>query len=135
MLVSTKGRYALRFLLDLCIHGKDGVVSLNSVASRQNISKKYLERIVAPLSASGMLRITRGYQGGYQLVRSPELITVAEILALTERGGFAPVPPEEMEQSDMTSYVWYSLEGAITRCLENITLQDVLDNYNPPEES
>ena len=91
MQVSTKGRYALRFLIDLCQHQADGVISLKSVAERQGISKKYLERIVTLLAPSGMLHITRGSQGGYQLARLPKDITVAEVLRLTE-GGLEPVP-------------------------------------------
>ena len=133
MLVSTKGRYALRFLLDLAQHRNEGAVSLKSIAERQDISKKYLERIIALLNPSGMLHITRGYQGGYQLNREPSQITVAEVLHLTE-GGFAPVPAEELDPADGTTYVWECLEGAITRCLENMTLQDILDNYDPPIE-
>lgn len=127
MLVSTKGRYALRFLLDLAQNSKDGPVPLKDIAERQNVSKKYLERIVAQLGPSGMFNVARGYQGGYQLVRDPRLISVAEILVYTE-GGFEPVPAEEYE-NDIASYAWQKLEGAITRCLENISLQDILD-YN-----
>ncbi|ACV23640.1 RrF2 family transcriptional regulator [Slackia heliotrinireducens] len=130
MLVSTKGRYALRFLLDLAQHKDAGVISLQAVAERQNVSKKYLERIVSLLSPSGILKITRGYQGGYQLARDPELITVAEILMLTE-GGFSPVPIDEARECPASAFAWESLEGAITRCLENITLQDILDHSDP----
>ncbi len=131
MLVSTKGRYALRFLLDLAQHRDEGYIPLKDIAKRQGISKKYLERIVSLLYPSGMLRISRGYQGGYQLVRDPALISVAEVLTLTE-GGFYPVPQEELEGYNITTYVWESLEGAITRCLENMTLQEILDHYEPP---
>ena len=127
MLVSTKGRYALRFLIDLAEHDAEGPVSLKSIAERQGISKKYLERIVACLNPSGMLQITRGYQGGYRLNRDPSMITIAEILQLTE-GGFSPVPAEELERGDAsTTFVWESLEGAITRCLENMTLEQAAD--------
>ncbi len=127
MLVSTKGRYALRFLIDLAEHDDQGPVSLKSIADRQGISKKYLERIVACLNPSGMLSITRGYQGGYRLDRDPALITIAEILQLTE-GGFSPVPAEELVRDDASTYVWENLEGAITRCLENLTLADVIEH-------
>ena len=127
MLVSTKGRYALRFLIDLAEHDAEGPVSLKSIAERQGISKKYLERIVACLNPSGMLQITRGYQGGYRLNRDQSMITIAEILQLTE-GGFSPVPAEELERGDAsTTFVWESLEGAITRCLENMTLEQAAD--------
>ena len=127
MLVSTRGRYALRFLLDLAQRQDEGPVSLKAVAERQHVSKKYLERIVSLLAPSGMLTVTRGFQGGYRLSRPPEMITVAEVFALTE-GGFAPVPAEEYQESEIARYTWECLEGAITRCLENMTLADVLAN-------
>ena len=132
MQVSTKGRYALRFLIDLCQHQADGVISLKSVAERQGISKKYLERIVTLLAPSGMLHITRGSQGGYQLARLPKDITVAEVLRLTE-GGLEPVPYAEIGEDDITRGVWAILEDAIVTCLEGITLQDILDDYAPIE--
>lgn len=128
MLVSTKGRYALRCLLDLAQHSSEGPVPLKDIAHRQGISKKYLERIVTQLAPSGMLKITRGYQGGYRLVRDPARISVAEILMYTE-GGFMPVPLEEYEASDISTYAWRKLEGAITRCLENISLQEIIDQH------
>ena len=132
MQVSTKGRYALRFLIDLCQHQADGVISLKSVAERQGISNKYLERIVTLLAPSGMLHITRGSQGGYQLARLPKDITVAEVLRLTE-GGLEPVPYAEIGEDDITRGVWTKLEDAIVTCLEGITLQDILDDYAPIE--
>ena len=132
MQVSTKGRYAQRFLIDLCQHQADGVISLKSVAERQGISKKYLERIVTLLAPSGMLHINRGSQGGYQLARMPKDITVAEVLRLTE-GGLEPVPYAEIGEDDITRGVWAKLEDAIVTCLEGITLQDILDDYAPIE--
>ena len=90
MKISTKGRYALRMMLDLAAHQGDGYVALKDIAQRQEISKKYLEQIVPMLSKSDILRTTRGYQGGYRLARAPKDYTVGEILRLTE-GGLAPV--------------------------------------------
>ena len=90
MRISTKGRYALRLMLDLAEHQGDGCVSLKDVAQRQDISKKYLEQIVPTLSRAGFLLTNRGYQGGYRLARAPQDYTVGEILRLTE-GGLAPV--------------------------------------------
>ena len=87
MKISTKGRYALRMLLDLSEH-REGFVSLKDIAARQEISKKYLEQIVPLLSRAGMLEANRGFQGGYRLARRPEEYTVLEILELTEGGLF-----------------------------------------------
>ena len=83
MKISTKGRYALRMLLDLAEHKEDGFIPLRDVAERQGISKKYLEQIVPVLSRAGLLSASRGFQGGYRLVREPEEYTVGEILRLS----------------------------------------------------
>ena len=91
MKISTKGRYALRMMLDLAEHQGDGYVALKDIAQRQGISKKYLEQIVPMLGRADVLRTTRGYQGGYRLARAPQEYTVGEILCLTE-GGLAPSP-------------------------------------------
>ena len=69
MLISTKGRYALRMLLDLAIHRAEGFIALKDIAERQNISKKYLEQIVPLLNKADLLKTNRGYQGGYALIR------------------------------------------------------------------
>ena len=74
MKISTKGRYALRMLLDLAQHQNDGYVALKDIARRQNVSKKYLEQIVPMLNKSDILLASRGFQGGYRLAQSPHLI-------------------------------------------------------------
>lgn len=133
MKISTKGRYALRMMLDLAQNQHDGFVALKDIAKRQNISKKYLEQIVPLLNRSGVLRTTRGYQGGYMLSKSPESITVGDVLRITE-GSLAPVSCLEDEvnmcdrsDSCMTLPVWQGLYDAITNYLDSITLQDILD--------
>ena len=133
MKISTKGRYALRMLLDLAEHQNDGYIALKDIAQRQNISKKYLEQIVPVLNKSNVLRTNRGFQGGYRLVKSPENYTDGEILRLTE-GNLAPVTclehsPIECERSSecMTLPVWQGLYRVITEYLDGITLQDILD--------
>ena len=83
MKISTKGRYALRMLIDLAEHQNCGFVALKDIAERQNISKKYLEQIIPIFNKSDILRTTRGSQGGYKLSRSPDKYTVGEILRLT----------------------------------------------------
>ena len=133
MLISTKGRYALRMLLDLADNQKDGYVALKDIAARQNISKKYLEQIIPILNRSDILKASRGFQGGYRLAKSPDRYTVAEILRMTE-GGLAPVAclehePIECDRSAdcITLPVWQGLYRVINEYLEGITLQDILD--------
>ncbi len=134
MKISTKGRYALRMLLDLAEHKNDGYIALKDVAARQNISKKYLEQIIPVLNKSNILRSNRGYQGGYKLTKSPDKYTVGDILRLTE-GSLAPVAcldhsPNECERSEgcITLPIWKGLYKVITDYLDSITLQDILDN-------
>ena len=83
MKISTKGRYALRMLLDLAEHRDEGYIALKDIAERQHISKKYLEQIVPILNRSDILKTNRGYQGGYMLAQTPDKYTVGMILRLT----------------------------------------------------
>ena len=80
MKISTKGRYALRMLIDLAEHQNDGFIALKDIAERQGISKKYLEQIIPVLNRSDVLNANRGYQGGYKLAKSPDKYTVGAIL-------------------------------------------------------
>ncbi len=134
MKISTKGRYALRMLLDLAINQQDGYIALKDIARRQNISKKYLEQIVPLLNKSGLLRANRGYQGGYMLSRPASQYTVGEILRLTE-GTICPISCLESEVNScgnaskcMTLPMWKGLYDVIKNYLDNITLQDIIDN-------
>jgi len=131
--VSTKGRYALRMLLDLAEHRGDGFISLKEIAERQNISKQYLEQIVSLLNTSNILRTNRGKQGGYMLAKEPQDYTVREILRITE-GNLAPVAclEEEINTCDKvdtckTLSVWKGLNKVITEYLNSVTLKDMLD--------
>ena len=90
MKISTKGRYALRMMLDLAVHRSDGFIALKDIADRQNISKKYLEQIVPLLNKADLLRTNRGYQGGYALSKNPDQYTVGEILSASPRAASAP---------------------------------------------
>ena len=133
MKISTKGRYALRMMLDLATHQGDGYVALKDIAQRQEISKKYLEQIVPMLGKSNILRTTRGYQGGYRLCRAPEDYTVYEILSVAE-GGLAPVACLDQPENTcprapdcLTLPVWEGLEKTIRDYLRSITLQTILD--------
>lgn len=133
MKISTKGRYALRMLVDLAEHQNDGYVALKDIANRQNISKKYLEQIVPVFNKSNILKTNRGFQGGYRLARTPEKYTVGEILRLTE-GSLAPVAcldnePNQCERvaECATLPVWQGLYKVISEYLDGITLQDIID--------
>ena len=136
MKISTKGRYALRMLVDLAEHQNCGFVALKDIAERQNISKKYLEQIIPIFNKSDILKTTRGSQGGYMLSRSPDKYTVGEILRLTE-GSLAPVEclnqnPVGCERSAecATLPVWQGLNKVINEYLDSITLQDILDQQS-----
>ena len=134
MKISTKGRYALRMLLDLAEHQNDGFIALKDIAERQGISKKYLEQIIPVLNRSNVLNANRGYQGGYKLAKSPDKYTVGAILRLTE-GSIAPVACLDHEPVDcprredcITLPLWKGLNKVITDYLDSVTLQDLLDN-------
>ena len=134
MKISTKGRYALRMLIDLAEHKGDGFIALKDIAERQSISKKYLEQIVPILSRSGILRTNRGSQGGYALAKEPEHVTVGEILRLTE-GSLSPVvcldgdPARCPRSADCpTLPVWQGLNRVINEYLDGITLRSILDS-------
>ena len=133
MRISTKGRYALRLLLDLAEHRDDGYVALKDIAERQNISKKYLEQIVPILNRTDILKTNRGYQGGYKLAKDPSQYTIGMVLRVTE-GSLAPVPcvdqdPIECERCDecLTLPMWKGLNKVVNEYLDGITLQDLLD--------
>lgn len=133
MKISTKGRYALRMLLDLAEHQGEGYVALKDIAERQDISKKYLEQIIPLFNKSDILRTTRGFQGGYRLAKAPDKCTVGEILRLTE-GSLSPVAclehtPIECERCNecATLPVWQGLYRVINEYLDGITLQDILN--------
>ncbi|MGM9680293.1 MAG: RrF2 family transcriptional regulator [Eubacteriales bacterium] len=133
MRISTKGRYALRMMLDLAEHSEEGYVALKDVAERQDLSKKYLEQIVPMLNHTNFLQTNRGNQGGYRLARPASGYTVGEILRITE-GNLSPVPcmdtcPNPCKRSSfcLTLPVWEGLEKVIDDYLDSVTLQDLLD--------
>lgn len=133
MKISTKGRYALRMVIDLAMYPPGEYVSLKAIAERQNISKKYLEQIVPMLNKCGILRTNRGNKGGYSLAISPDKLTVGDILRATE-GTLAPVACLEYEpntctriDSCTTLYVWEGLYKTVTDYLDGITVKDIVD--------
>ena len=133
MMISTKGRYALRVMIDLAQNGDENFVSLKDVAERQNISMKYLEMIVSMLNKGNMVRSQRGKTGGYKLAKTPSEYTVGEILKLTE-GTLAPVMcleegAEACERAKdcVTLPLWKELNHIIDKYLDRVTLDDVIN--------
>ena len=132
MKVSTKGRYAIRLMIDIGVQN-DGFVRLKDVARRQEISIKYLEQIVGSLQKAGLLMSSRGAQGGYRLSKDPEDYTIGEILRATE-GSIAPVNCLEDEvngcsRSHLCSTVgfWQGLNKVINDYLESHTLSELME--------
>ena len=133
MKISTKGRYALRLMIDLAERSDGTPVSLKEVAKRQNISENYLEQIISVLNRAGFVRSIRGAQGGYLLKKEPKDYTVGMILRLTE-GSLAPVACIEDDEvicerqnACVTIMVWKRINDAISGVVDSITLQDLVD--------
>lgn len=134
MKISTKGRYALRLMLDLAMHHDGSFIPLKAVSQRQNISDKYLEQIVHLLSKGGLVQSARGAQGGYRLTREPALYSVGEILRLVE-GSLVPVACLECgahcEHTDqcMTIDLYKKMQNAIDVIVDNTTLVDLIAEH------
>ena len=134
MLISTKGRYALRIMIDLAENSGDGYVPLKEMAARQNISEKYLESILKVLVQNNLLAGLRGKGGGYRLTKAPQLYTVGSILRLTE-GSLAPVAcldgdePCQFAKECVTQEIWARVEKAVNDVVDGITLADLVDRY------
>ena len=132
MLISTKGRYALRVMIDLVEHQSEGYVPLKEIAERQEISEKYLESIIKILVKAKMLDGLRGKGGGYKLTRAPEQYTVGSILRLTEES-LAPVSclengavPCARAAECRTLPMWQGLDKVINEYLDGILLSDLV---------
>lgn len=132
MTISTKGRYALRIMMDLASHIGE-TVKLKDIAARQELSEKYMEQIIAVLNKAGYVRSTRGAQGGYQLVKTPEAYSVGMILRLTE-GSLAPVEclaenalPCERDGQCATVELYRRIYAAVNEVVDNTSLRDLLD--------
>jgi Rrf2 family protein len=132
MTISTKGRYALRIMMDLANHLGE-TIKLKDIAARQEISEKYMEQIISVLNKAGYVRSNRGAQGGYQLVMMPKDYTVGMVLRLTE-GSLAPVEclsdnalPCEREGKCATIEVYKRIYDAINNVIDNMTIQDLLE--------
>lgn len=141
MKISTKGRYAVRVMLDLALNNTGECIKVKDIAARQGISEKYLEQIIAVLNKAGYVKSVRGAQGGYKITRDPKEYTVGMILRLTE-GSMAPVAcldegAEECERCDTceTLDVWKELYEAINQVIDNVTIADLVEKRNQRMEN
>lgn len=133
MKISTKGRYAVRVMLDLALDNTGECIKVKEIAARQGISGKYLEQIIAVLNKAGYVKSVRGAQGGYRLARDPGEYTVGMILRLTE-GSLAPVACLEEHSDDCercdtceTLEVWRKLYTAVNDVVDGVTLADLVE--------
>ena len=140
MKLSTRGRYGVRTLLDLALHQDEGLVLLKDVARRQEFSLPYLEHLIAPLIAGGLVKSTRGAGGGVSLIKRPEEINLGEAVQLLE-GSIAPVDCVSNPESCHRSYfcvardVWVEMEEAMSHVLYSTTLQDLVDRQKLKEHT
>ena len=133
MRISTKGRYALRIMLDLAQHTDQGPVALREISERQKITPKYMESIMSLLLRDQLVQSLRGKAGGYKLTKTPDKYNLYEILSSAE-GGLAPVHCLSMDENDcpirqtcLTIPVWEGLHKAIEDYLTGISLQTLID--------
>ena len=131
-MISTKGRYALRVMIDLAEQAPEAFIPLDTIAARQGISKKYLEQIVPILNKSDLLQTNRGFQGGYMLAKEPHQYSVGEILRITE-GTLAPVAclsgPElkcERAATCRTLPMWRKFYNMTNEFFDGITLEELM---------
>lgn len=132
MRISTKSRYALRFMIDLAERWGEGPQPMREIAERQEISKKYLEQIVAPLAAGGLIVVSRGQRGGYELSRPPERITMADVMEITEDGlGLLECLGNSLscDRADSCRSInaWRGLQQTINDYLSSRTLRDLAE--------
>ncbi|MEW6032188.1 MAG: Rrf2 family transcriptional regulator [Bacillota bacterium] len=143
MKLSTKGRYGLLACYDLACHAEDAPVPLKAVAERQGISESYLEQLMGSLRRAGLVRSSRGSQGGYALARRPEDVTVGDVIRVLE----GPIAPVECVSEDgaafqhcaktdgcVTRYIWEKLRDSMTRVLDSISLADLVLEARSREE-
>ncbi|MGI5891664.1 MAG: RrF2 family transcriptional regulator [Bacillota bacterium] len=133
MKISTKGRYALRLMIDLAEHNSGEYIPLKDISARQQISTKYLEQIITQLCRAGFLKSVRGPQGGYKLLREPKQYTVGSILRITE-GNLSPVACLEENPNQCDRYskcatieFWQGLYRTINEYVDKFTLEDFIN--------
>ena len=132
MKLSTKGRYGTRALLDLALHQGEGLILLKDIARRQEVSLQYLEHLITPLIAAGLVKSTRGARGGVLLVKPPSEIKLSEVVQLLE-GSIAPTDcvnnPDTCHRSGFcaTRDIWVEMKEAMSQVLDSTTLQDLVE--------
>lgn len=135
MKISTKGRYALSIMIDLAIHDNGNFISLKDIATRQGISNKYLEQIIAMLNKAGYLETARGNNGGYKLAKKPSQYTIGDILRASE-GDLAPMVclmekgSCDKKQDCITYSFWEGLDKTISNYVDSKTLEDIINKNN-----
>ncbi|MEJ2365540.1 MAG: Rrf2 family transcriptional regulator [Deltaproteobacteria bacterium] len=140
MKISTRGRYGTRLMLDLAAHHDKGPTPLREIAKRQDLSVKYLEQLIIPLKAAGLIRSVRGARGGYTLAKKPEKINVGQIIEILE-GGMALVDcvqdPNgcERESQCLTRDIWLRMSKRLMDELSSLSLRDVLDGRKLPAQT
>lgn len=135
MILSTKGRYGLKMMLELALQYGSGTMSLKDIAKKQHLSETYLEQLVAHLRKAELVHSIRGAQGGYELSRKPEEITVGEIIRTLE----GPLAPSECVLDDepecgnaeycVTRIIWEKIMDGINHVIDSITLRDMINDY------
>lgn len=134
MKISTKGRYGMRLMLFLAVNYKNGHIPLKEIARNQDLSEKYLEQIINPLTKAGFVHSFRGAQGGYALTKDPAEITVGSILRILE-GSLSPVDCVESstcEKADTCTSIslWKKIKDAVDNVVDHVTLADLVTEYN-----
>lgn len=134
MLISSRGQYAIRILLDLAIHEDGGeAINVKTIAQRQELSEKYMEQILSVLQKAGFVISTRGYHGGYHLSGKPENYSVGKILRTVD----GPLIPANQQTSGenkpvdlVVNELWVNLQDKIEKTLDDVTLLDLMNSYN-----
>ena len=140
MKLSTKGRYGMRAILDLAMNYGQGPISLKYIAQRQEISQKYLERLITFLKLAGLVKSIRGTHGGYILAKHPSKIKLSEVIQVLE-GSIALVECVENPKSCprvnhcATREIWKKMKEAMNNVLESTTLQDLVEQQNEKMQS
>ena len=140
MKLSTRGRYGLRALLDLAVHQGEGMVLLKDIARRQEVSLPYLEHLITPLIAGGLVKSTRGARGGVLLLKPPAEVKLTEVVQLLE-GSIAPVDcvndPRVCSRSAscVTRDIWMQIKDAMIQVLDSTTLQNLVERQRQKEQT
>lgn len=136
MKISTKGRYAIRVMLDIAMHDDGKFIPLKDIAKRQDLTVKYLEQIISLLNKAGYLQSLRGNAGGYRLSKKADEYIVGDILRITE-GDLAPIPCLKNDANDckrvnecITLPFWQGLDKVINEYVNSVTIQDLINDAN-----